>query len=226
MKMQKRQVADLDFTPAAGHHWLTPFYDFGLAVLTRERRWRDALIAQMQPAGADVIADFGCGTGSLLVKIALAQPSATLIGIDPDPTVLALAKAKLARAGANAELLQGFGRDANRMLSKRSVTKIVSSLVFHQVSMAEKSAALAAGYTAMSSGGELHIADYGLQRTPLMRGLFRATVQKLDGFENTQPQADGVLPELILAAGFSEVEETQVIQTPSGSISLIRANRR
>ena len=63
MKMQKRQVADLDFTPAAGHHWLTPFYDFGLAVLTRERRWRDALIAQMQ------------GQMSLRISVAGRDPS-------------------------------------------------------------------------------------------------------------------------------------------------------
>ncbi|MDP1630246.1 MAG: class I SAM-dependent methyltransferase [Caulobacter sp.] len=226
MTTPKPQIDEPSFTPAAGHHWLTPFYDLGLAALTRERRWRDALIAQIRPLRDDVIADLGCGTGSLLVRMAAVQPDATLIGLDPDPAVLALARAKLVRAGAKAELRQGFGRDANQVLSGRAATKIVSSLVFHQVPMAEKSAALAAAYAAMSPGGELHIADYGLQRTPLMRGLFRATVQKLDGFENTQPQAEGVLPELIVAAGFNEVEETRVIPTLSGSISLIRAIRR
>ena len=56
---------DLTFTPAAGHHWLTPFYDFGVAALTRENRWRRALIAQVRPGPGDVILDVGCGTGSL-----------------------------------------------------------------------------------------------------------------------------------------------------------------
>lgn len=51
--------------------------------------------------------------------------------------------------------------------------------------------------------GELHIADYGLQRTWLMRTLFRSVIQNLDGRTNTEPNARGVLPELMRAAGFS-----------------------
>ncbi len=73
--------------------------------------------------------------------------------------------------------------------------------------------------------GEVHIADYGLQRTLLMRGLFRAIIQNLDGHVNTQPNADGILPELMRRAGFRGVEETLVIPTLSGSISLYRGIR-
>ena len=213
------------FTPAAGVHWLTPYYDFGLATLTRERRWREALVVQVQPSPDDVIIDLGCGTGSLLVQLAAAEPKARLIGLDPDPAVLDRARAKLDRTGATAELIQGFGGDAGRVLEGRGVTKVMSSLVFHQVPMAEKLAALGAAYSALGPGGTLHIADYGLQRTVLMRRLFRATVQNLDGVEDTQPQADGILPELIRLAGFIDVAETQVIPTLTGSISLFRGVR-
>lgn len=58
-----------------------------------------------------------------------------------------------------------------------------------------------------------------------MRRLFRL-VQHLDGFETTQPNADGVLPGLIAEAGFDGVEETSVVPTPTGSISLYQAHRR
>ncbi len=68
------------------------------------------------------------------------------------------------------------------------------------------------------------IADYGLQRTALMRRLFRI-VQKGDGYENTQPNADGILPELIAAAGFINVRVPFVISTPTGSFSIYRAER-
>lgn len=213
------------FTPAAGVHWLTPFYDLGVAVLTRESHWRNRLVAQVRPSPDDVIADLGCGTGSLLVKLGMAARGVKLVGIDPDPTVLDRARAKTRRAGVEVDLVQGFARDASSLLRGRAVTKIVSSLVFHQVPLSEKSAALGAAYEALPSGGELHIADYGLQRTKLMRRLFRATVQNLDGMENTEPQARGVLPELIRSAGFSEVVEVEVVPTSTGSISLIRALR-
>lgn len=218
--------SDLTYTPAAGHHWLTPFYDFGVAALTRERRWRSALVAQVRPKTGETIVDIGCGTGSLLLRLGKAAPSARLIGIDPDPVVLARARRRLAAAGLPVELHTGFAGQAAGLLEGLRPDKILSSLVFHQVPMEEKVAAFAAIYTLLGAGGEVHIADYGLQRTPLMRALFRAVIQNLDGRANTEPNARGVLPELMRAAGFRSVEETLVIRTISGSISLYRGIRR
>ena len=212
--------SDLTYTPAAGHHWLTPLYDFGVAALTREHRWRSALIAQVRPRAGDVIVDVGCGTGSLLVRLGKAAPSARLIGIDPDTAVLARTRKRVAAAGLAAELHIGFARQTAELLGSPPPTKVVSSLVFHQVPMEEKVAALAAMYAALGASGEVHVADYGLQRTPLMRVLFRAIIQNLDGRVNTEPNAHGILPELMHTAGFRSVEETLVIPTLSGSISL------
>lgn len=213
------------YTPAAGHHWLTPLYDLGVAALTREARWRAALVKQLDPEESDTIADIGCGTGSLLLRIGRAAPSARLIGIDPDPAVMARAQARFAVAGLSVDLHAGFARQAAELVVGKRPTKIVSSLVFHQVPMEEKEAAFASIFQALGSGGELHIADYGLQRTRLMRTLFRSIIQNLDGRANTEPNARGVLPALMAAAGFRNVEETDVIATPSGSISLYRAVR-
>jgi len=214
-----------DYTPAAGYHWLTPFYDLGVAVLTREGRWRQALVRQLAPQPADIILDLGSGTGSLLLRIGKVAPAATLIGMDPDPAVLARARKRFAEEKIVVELRTGFAREAGDLVADRRPTKIVSSLVFHQVPMAEKKAALAAAYKALSGGGELHIADYGLQRTWLMRTLFRGFIQNLDGRENTEPNARGVLPDLMKAAGFKDVKETMVFPTPSGSISLYRGDK-
>ena len=50
-----------------------------------------------------------------------------------------------------------------------------------------------------------------------MRKLFRV-VQAGDGFANTEPNARGVLPELMTRVGFARGRETAVIPTPTGSI--------
>ena len=68
------------------------------------------------------------------------------------------------------------------------------------------------------------IADFGLQRTRLMRLAFRI-VQLADGKQDTQPNADGVLPELLSESGFSEVREAEVVPTVSGSISVYVARK-
>jgi ubiquinone/menaquinone biosynthesis C-methylase UbiE len=209
-----------DFVPAAPQLWT---YDALSFLLTQARRWRPALLAQLSPEPGDVIADVGCGTGTQLRLVARACPAARLIGIDPDGAIRQRARAKL--AGLPVELLDGYARDAADLLAGRGVTKVLSSLVFHQVPLEEKRAGLAAIQEALPPGGSLHVADYGLQRTAKMRKRFRL-VQKGDGFENTEPNAQGVLPELMAEVGFDHVEETHVFDTVSGSMSIYRARLR
>lgn len=69
------------------------------------------------------------------------------------------------------------------------------------------------------------IADYMRQDSPLMRTLFRATVQQLDGTTDTQPNADGVL-EHNLDEIFDNARPLERIHTLTGTISLWRAYKK
>ena len=178
----------------------------------------------MDPRPSDIIADIGCGTGSLLALLGRTAKRPKLIGIDPDDRILRRARRKLEAMGIVITLKQGYLRDVRALLAGAGVNKIASSLVFHQVPPAEKRAGFSSMYSALCPSGELHIADFGLQRTRLMQSLFRI-VQCVDGYENTQPNAEGILPSLIKEAGFAQVTETLVIPTLTGSIYLYKAIR-
>jgi len=190
--------------------------------MTRERLWRNELLRQIALKKEDVIVDVGCGTGSFVTLLKQAEPDATVIGVDPDGDVLKLAQRKATKGKVAIPFLQGFlSEDLLESLPRPS--KIVSSLVFHQVPLPEKRRLLKLIRNLLPQNGELHIADYGLQRTLTMRLLFRMTVQMLDGVGDTQPNADGVLPEIMKEVGFATVEEVAIIRTMTGSISLYRA---
>lgn len=210
------------FTPALGR--LTParFFDY-VAALTRERLWRGLTVEHLAPRPGDAILDVGCGTGSLALLTARAQPQATVVGLDPDPEVLAVARGKDTQS--QVRWLTGMGDALLDAVGAESMDAVMSSLVLHQCPIAVKRAVLASMFAVLRPGGRLVIADYGWQRTRLMRTAFRI-VQLADGKTDTQPNADGVLPELISGAGFVDVREVQVVPTITGSISIYVAGKR
>ncbi|MES3028412.1 MAG: class I SAM-dependent methyltransferase [Pseudomonadota bacterium] len=210
------------FVPALGRAELTGSYDRVIAVMTCERRWRTALLELIAPREGEVIVDIGAGTGSQAIAIKQRAPGARVIGVDPDPQVLGQARRKAQAAGVEIEWIEGYGDRVDALIGAGVADKAVSSLVLHQCDLEVKAAILAAMSRALVPGGRLAIADYGLQRTLLMRLLFRQ-VQALDGWERTGLNAKGVLPRLIGEAGFEGVEETRVIPTLTGSISLYAA---
>ena len=208
----------VDFTPAAGHSALTPVYDLAIRLLTRERRWREALIEQIAPRDGQSILDVGCGTGTLAIMLKRCSPGARIVGLDPDPEVLARAAAKARRAGVEVEWHQGLAPDATGL---GRFDYVVSTLVFHQVSLDGKVAGLHAMFEAARPGGTVHLADYCRQPDWLMRQLFRI-IQAVDGKTNTQANADGAVEEILASLARTAVAPRSVVGTPTGAISLFR----
>ncbi len=207
------------YTPPLGYKILTPLYDLVIRYLTRERVWRSALVKQINPLPGDRILDVGCGTGSLLAVLAEQCPEADFIGLDPDIEALERASKKI--NSSNIRFIPGF-------LSKEALpegwqpTKITSSLMFHQVPLLKKNEIIDMMRSLLLPGGELHIADYALQSSRLMRSAFRMTVQQLDGKEDTRHNAEGILERILVAPGYL-TEKTQSFPTATGSISLFKA---
>ena len=211
---------DRAFTPALAKAWLTPVYDLTNALFTRERTWRRAVVRAANLAPGDHLIDVGSGTGSLLRDLMISCPQAGLIGVEPDPAALAIARRKF---GAGADLIRWRNGilDTLDLTARWQPNKIVSSLLFHQVPPGEKRAILERMHMLLQPGGMVLVADYMAQESALMRKLFRATVQQLDGVEDTQPNADGIV-ERLLAEIFTDAERLNIIPTATGAISLWR----
>ena len=215
-------MSDQSFTPALGRLGSVGIYDRAIRLLTREQVWRAALLRQVAPQAGELILDVGCGTGTFAIMLKRLCPAARVVALDPDPEVLRIASRKGMEAGVKIEWRQGFASDAGALGA--TADKAVSSLVFHQVPMAGKRAGLAAMFTAVRQGGEVHIADYASQRG-IMRALFRLTVQQIDGLADTQPNADGALEAILSDLFGAPVEPARLVPTPTGAISLFKVRK-
>ena len=208
-----------EFTPAAGRLLPTSAYDRLLALLTRERVWRARLLDALAPKAGERIFDVGSGTGSLAILIKQAEPQAIVVGLDPDPDARRIAASKAEAARVEIEWRSGFARDAANF---GQFDKVISSLVFHQVPVAEKRTGSEAMFNAARPSGQVLIADYAMQRSWLMRQAFKI-VQSADGRTNTQPNADGFLERELARICGGSLTATWALDTPTGTISLFNA---
>jgi len=214
-------MSEHTFTPALGRLGPARYFD-AVVALARDRLWRALTVMYLGPRPGEVILDVGCGTGTLAVLLSRVEPRARIIGVDPDPDVLAVAESKAGASGVDWRV--GMGDALGESVEAESVDAIVSSLVLHQCPTAMKRAVLESAFRTLRPGGRLVITDYGRQRTKLMRAAFRI-VQCADGKTDTQPNADGILPMLMSEAGFCDVHEADVVSTISGSISIYLARK-
>jgi len=215
-------TAEDRFVTATGLRGLTRFYDSIIAVTMREQLFRDRLTQQVLadlPVGAH-IADVGAGTGTFAIGLAAAAPAAEVVGIDGDPEILALARAKPGAAAV--EWKPGL---ANALpLADCSCERVAMSLLLHHLDADGKRAALAEAHRVLRAGGRLHVADWGKPQDPLMRaGLF--TLAIFDGFDGIRDHAAGRLPRFIEDAGFGAVRRHDRLRTAWGSLELLSATR-
>ena len=208
------------YIPALAYRWLTPLYDPVVRWTTREGAFKAALLEQAEIRNEDSVLDLACGTATLTIAAKRKCPSARIVGVDGDPAILELARAKAAQASVTLQFEQAL---AQRMpFAESSFDLVLSSLFFHHVSRESKVAVLQEVVRVLKPGGELHVADWGKAANPLMRALF-FLVQLLDGFSNTADNVAGRLPDLMREAGFAEVSERRRFSTPLGTISLYAA---
>jgi ubiquinone/menaquinone biosynthesis C-methylase UbiE len=145
------------YLPAAGHHWSLPLYD-PLVRLLGGNAARALLLDQAAVRPRHRVLDIGCGTGSLVVLIKSKYPNVEVVGLDPDPKALALARRKGQRAALSIELDQGFSDELP--YPEGSFDRVFSSFMFHHIEAAEKVTTLREVRRVLKPGARFHLLDF------------------------------------------------------------------
>lgn len=207
------------YIPALSFKRLTPIYDSFTSWTMREHTFKKALIAQANIGKGQRVLDLGCGTATLAIQMKQAQPEAEVFGIDIDPEMLAMGRAKVQTAGLIIALDEGsvfqLPYPAN------SFDRVLSSLVMHHLTTGNRHRALAEAFRVLKPGGELHIADYGKPH----RFSMRLVSKIMRHLEQTADLIDGLLPEMIRRAGFIDDEAPGNFTTVFGTLTLYKAKK-
>lgn len=181
-------------------NWQAPIYDgccstFGLGEPFRRETLRHA---ELRPG--ERMLDVGCGTGVLALLAAEATgPAGEVVGIDPAPRMIAIARAKARETGSAAQFKLGV---IERLpFEDASFEVVLSSLMLHHLPSEVKRAGLQEVYRVLKPGGRLVVVDidrpanawwwllvWPLLLSPMTRGNLR-----------------GAIPGYLQAAGFTAV---------------------
>jgi ubiquinone/menaquinone biosynthesis C-methylase UbiE len=181
-------------------HWAN-HYDKVVSLLTlgRRKRLRSLTIALARIQPGERVLEVGCGTGDVAIAAcAPAGPRGLVAGIDAGPEMIAVARAKAARAGVTVD----FRLEPIEALSYADATfdVVLSSLMMHHLPDDLKRQGLAEIARVLKPGGRLLIVDAERPHNHVGQGVNRLM---LHGKLSTGTQD---LAPLLIAAGFGEIE--------------------
>ena len=216
-----QMARDEHYIPALGKDWLTPLYDPLLRWGMQEERFKAYLVHQAQVSAGQQVLDLGCGTGTLTVMVKRAHPAAGVIGLDGDPRVLAMARAKAAQAGV--EITWDEALADQLPYPDQQFERVISSLMFHHLRADDKQRAMREVFRVLKAGGEFHLVDFGPPQTAYARVIARSMtiLPSEHGLDNVR----GLLPVMLREAGFTGVEVRAQFGTIFGTLAAYAAQK-
>ncbi len=185
------------FIPAAGNDWLLPFYDLFTKLLGVEASHRRLLEqAAIQPGYR--LLEIGCGTGNLAILAKRLNPSADVLGIDPDRKALSRARKKVHQAGVQLEFCEAFTEELP--FADGSIDKVLSAFMLHHIQPDSRVAALSEVCRVLKPGGTLHLADFEHRENP------RSHHSPHTSHQASAPRVQSGIAQLMLDAGFREIK--------------------
>ncbi|CQD06720.1 methyltransferase [Mycobacterium lentiflavum] len=205
-----------DYLSATGHDAFLPAYDV-IAWLMGLDGVYERLVGQADIADGQRVLEIGCGTGNLAIRAKRARPSADVIGCDPDPRILAIAKRKATRlTGIRFE--QGY---AERLpYADGEFDRVLSSMMLHHINDDAKSAAAAEMFRVLRPGGRLHLVD--ISGDTNSGGLFARLIRHN---HHAAGNLGDAVPRLLRTAGFDCTELATKRQRIVGQLTFYQATR-
>lgn len=164
---------------------VAPKYEFLNAVMTAgmDRHWRKTMLKIVESAlgrRPGCALDLATGTGDVARMMAERWPQAKVIGSDPTPAMLAVARAKSAQFKKKPSLKriewqEGVAEKIQRETG--SVDVITIAFGFRNVAEGQRQKAVEEAYRALRPGGVFAILELGLPRPKLWRAFYQGLLR-------------------------------------------------
>jgi trans-aconitate methyltransferase len=130
------------YAEAAGHH----------------RALDDWFLERHRPAPGDRVVDVGCGSGEFTARLAALVPSGSVLGVEPDPSMVEAARR---REAPNLAFVRAPAQELDEVVPAASVDLVVSRAAFHWIPLADQLRCYEAVRNVLRPGGTFHAESGG-----------------------------------------------------------------
>jgi ubiquinone/menaquinone biosynthesis C-methylase UbiE len=207
-------------------YWVAKLiYDASFVILVRDGSWQEGVFEPLAPKAGDRILDFGPGSSSTAISLALRYPEATFIGADPSSKAVEKARRNVAQKELGNVSVIDTTLHGTLPFDAGSFDKAVCMLGLHDRPPEEKLLIVKEIVRVVRRGGTLHVADFD---KPENRGEGRilAFARRISGPAAVAPHMNGSWTECLAKGGFTGVRRLSSYSIGIGRISVVKARKR
>ena len=207
-------------------YWLARLiYDVSFALLERDASWQEEIFAVLAPKAGERILDFGSGSSSTAISLALRYPEATLNGVDPRSKAVEKAQRSVVRKKLGNISVIHVPLGGRLPFAAGSFDKAICILGLHDRSPEEKLRIAKEMVRVIRRGGTLHVADFDKPQTRA-EGRILEFARRISGEAAVEPHIDGSWTECLAKGGFTSVRRQSSYSLGIGRISIVKARKR
>lgn len=206
-------------------YWVAKLiYHGSFVLLVRDGSWQEEVFESLAPKAGDRILDFGPGSSSSAISLALRCPQATFIGADPSSKAVEKARRTVAQkklgnvSVVDATLHEKLPFDAG------SFDKAVCMLGLHDRPPEEKLRIVKEVVRVVRRGGTLHVADFDKPENP-GEGRILEFARRISGLAAVAPHMNGSWIECLAKGGFTGIRRKSSCSIGVGRISVVKARK-
>ena len=207
-------------------YWVAKLiYDASFVILVRDGSWQEEVFESLAPKTGDRILDFGPGSSSTAISLALRYPEATFTGADPSSRAVEKARRNVARKKLGNVSVIHTTLHRKLPFDAGSFDKAVCMLGLHDRPPEEKLQIAKEIVRVVRRGGTLHVADFD---KPENRGEGRILefARRISGPAAVASHMNGSWTECLAKGGFTGVRRQSSCSIGIGRISVVKARKR
>src|SRR5713101_3873178 len=199
-------------------------YDVIFVVLVRDGSWQEGVVTSLAPKADDRILDFGTGSSSTAVLLALRYPKAAFVGVDPSSRAVEKARRTILRKKLRNISIVSAPLPGKLPFDASSFDKAVCMLGFHDRSPQEKLRVAKEIAKVLRRGGTLHVADFDKPEKRSEGGIL-VFARRSSGPASGEPQTNSTSTEFLGKGGVGGLRGPSIHCNGTGRVSVLKGRK-